>query len=213
MSNNLFDKLNVLLRSKVGGLLDGKLPSVRRGSQDDVQTLRKRINEAVDYEKQLQQQIKALIAEREDLDRRADDAVQKNNEAMAKHFIARIQRLDQRIEMMQAELRSHEQVAQELIDSVNRLDAAVADNTYASQTDEPQQVEQNPAKTFATQATDRFQQVFHNAQQKITDLSDKIKSRQDESRTILEDADDLPNEVDQAKIDDDLAARRNRLSR
>lgn len=203
MSNSLFDKLNVLLRSKVSSALDINLPSIKREEKTDVDSLRQRINDAVDYETKLQAEIQTLHKEVEDLDRRADQAVQQNNEAMAKHYVTRIQRVKQRIEMMEAELGSHQTVAQELIDSVNRLDAAVADA-------QPQEAD----KTFGEQATERMQQVFHNAQQKIADLSDKIKSRQDEARSVLDDDTNAPDtEVDESRVEDDLAERRNRLSR
>lgn len=203
--NSLFDKLNVLLRSKVSSALDINLPSIKRGEKNDVESLRQRINDAVDYENKLQAEIQALYKEVEDLDRRADEAVKQNNEAMAKHYVTRIQRVKQRIEMMEAELGSHQTVAQELIDSVNRLDAAVADANAQ---------DQEPTKTFSEQATERMQQVFHNAQQKITDLGDKIKSHQDEARSVLDDETNAPDtEVDEARVEDDLAERRNRLSR
>lgn len=266
--SDLFRKLNTLMRAKVSEVLDdvtsGELPRIpnpmNKKLDQDIETLRERINQAIDHEDQLQAKVGQLEAEIAQLDAQADAAVEQGQDAQARYLIAQMQRAQQRLEMARSDLREHQLVAQELIQRVNLLEATVADVRHAEASRDEQQPEQQASspqpgsrktripveiETEGTEgdeatntpinveadnqatpsdtplksnnletAMEAVSGVINEAQEKITSLSEKIKASQDtvEQASDLTDTPASDNSDSQA-VDDDLTARRNRLSK
>lgn len=210
--SNIFDKLGVLLRSKVGGLTDDIGSSVGTGvSKNQVDKLRKQVNSAVEYEESIQKQILTLTDEITDLNQQIDHAIEQGKDANARHLIATLQRREQHLTLLQGDLETHQLMLNELILQVNQLDAVVS--------------EQKPPQTSSTDApvasTDRlqdrvtkFQQVIDESQARINELGEKIKSKNapvtpKPTAKANHSHDDSVEEV--GEVEDELEQRRNRL--
>jgi phage shock protein A len=198
--SDLFRKLNTLVKARINDALssstqprhrDNDPPSLGPEMDREIETLRERINAAIEYEDQLQAQVNALVSEVASYDHQADEAVAQGKEAQARHLIERMQWAQRRLEMARADLAQHQLVAQDLIQRVNLLEASVAD---ARQTTDEQPDE------------NALSDVVKGAQERIKGMGDLIKARED-----LNDEQQPP--ADEKAVDDDLGQRRNRLSK
>lgn len=203
--NDLFKKLNTLVRAQVSDALTPRPRTTHdplgKKLDDDVESLRERINQAIEHEDKLQAQVATLHADIARLDQQADEAVEQGNDALARHLIAQMQRSQQHLAMVESDLREHQIVAQELIQRVNLLEATVADKRY-----EEQQAGDDAEASVDT-ARDRVSHVVREVRDKIAEMSDRIAARQEVNPSLT----DTPQEEEQ--VDSDLEARRNRLSK
>lgn len=141
--DNFFDKLNTLIRAKLNQIVsDIKIPSlsptpepIQRVTQE-AENLRKRVNDAIRYEERLQGQIADIQKQLVMLNRQADDATQKGNDAMARYFIGKINHLQERLGALEKDLQEHQHLAQDLIHKVNTLEATIADIQVSEQSKE-----------------------------------------------------------------------------
>lgn len=206
--SNIFDKLGVLFRSKVGGLADDIGSSLGVGvNRNQVDKLRKQVNSAVEYEGNIQKQIDSLGAEIADLNQQIDRAVEQGQDANARHLITTLQRREQHITLLQGDLETHQIMLNELILQVNQLDSVVADqNNRQESTPETPTA---PNTEELQNRVNKFQQVIDESQSKISELGEKIKSRHsDVVPQALNDAEQTEQSDD---VDDELDQRRNRL--
>lgn len=223
--NDFFDKLNTLMRAKLGDLMgDSKSSSVSSTTDDpqslnqvakDAENLRSRANSAIEYEDKLEGQIDDIHQQLATLNRQADEATLKGNEAMARHFIEKIQKLEARLAQLEKDLGEHRLLAQDLIQKVNTLEATIAD----IQAQQP--ISQTDSTTQKT-VNDKFSELVTDAQKRIHDLSERIKGRKEALQSEMT-SDVKPSSVksdisttSQPTDDDieaDLERRRNRLSK
>lgn len=214
---DFFKKLNVLVRASVNDLLgDERSPGalrraiqnsqVGKSAEGDVRNLRERINAALDYEEQLQQQVQAIDTEIAQLDAQADAAVERGDEATARHLLAKMQRAQQRLTMAEVDLRDHQQVAQELIARVNELEAVLADSQYI-------QAGESPAPVYDAEpninAAERVSQVLGEMREKIAQMGDLLSAQAEVSPAPTDV--DAASPLEEDDIEDDLARRRDRL--
>jgi phage shock protein A len=219
--NDFFDKLNTLIRVKFNDLLGSSsqgdtadLPASARPIDrvaHDAEKLRERVNDAVGYEKKLQTQIDDIYKQLPILNRQADEATEKGNEAMARHFIEKINRLQDRLTTLEKDLAEHQQLAQDLMHKVNQLEATIAD----IQTQKASGESGTDDDVYQKNATDKLSDLVNDTQRRIQALGDKIMARK---ATLQTQSDDLPSPISSdaptdADIDDDLERRRNRLSK
>jgi chromosome segregation ATPase len=201
---DLFEKLNVLVRSGLRDLvgrdqfdLDSLrhiLTPERQGKDFDreVAALRQRVNEAIDYEGELQSRVEQLTAEVERLDAEADSAVAENRQEQARALIDQMERAKQRLAMADSDLRAHRSVTQELIGRVNMLEAVVAD---AKAQQQPAQPPTNDTSAPATNAADVLREAREQAGQPVVVNPTMLKPTSSKSD------------------EDDLELRRQRLSK
>jgi hypothetical protein len=134
--SDLLKKLNTLVRSNLNDLTPNMpgLPGLGRAPNLDAQVseLRGRINAALAHEEGLQATAGALRAEIEQLDQRADDAVASGQDAQARHLIAQMGRVQQRLALAESDLELHRRAVADLISKVNLLEATVADSKAAT---------------------------------------------------------------------------------
>ena len=130
--NDLLSKLNTLARAKLSDALP-QLPRFERAPdlQRQVTDLRKRINDALDHEDQLQAQVNALRDEAAQLDIDADHALSQGRDDEARRILEQLKRTEQRLSIAESDLKLHQRDAAELILKVNQLEAAVADHQAA----------------------------------------------------------------------------------
>lgn len=221
MMNDFFDKLNTLVRVKLSDLLGESKPTTVSGDTPpttmqqvtkDAENLRARVNDAVGYEDKLQAQINDIHKQLGTLNRQADEATQKGNEAMARYFIEKIEQLQTRLATLEKDLQEHQHLAQELIQKVAVLETTIADIQSQTSTTTPLPQETGVQKTTA----DKFSELVNDAQRRINALGEKIKARREtlqseiEMPTVTEIPSNKPSEGD---VEDDLERRRNRLSK
>jgi phage shock protein A len=215
--NDLLKKLNVLVKASIHDVLgDNPTASTRQqpitpgklGKDIDreVKMLRDRINEALAYEDELQARVNTLQGEVASWDEKADAAVGTGDDANARYAIDQMQRAQQRTAIAEADLRDHQQVTQELILRVNTLEAAVADVRRSSETTaETEQPTEAPRGQVLSD-------VLKDVREKITQMGDMISvTPKDEANTVETEVE--PISQDEETIDDDLEARRQRLSK
>lgn len=223
--NDFFDKLNTLMRAKLNSLLgdnlflthsssDSDKPQSLNQVAKDAENLRSRANHAIEYEHRLEAKIADIHQQLTTLNRQADDATLSGNEAMARYFIGKIQKLEAQLAQLERDLDEHRQLAQDLIEKVNTLEATIADiqsQQSSAQTDNPIQ------KTV----TDKFSELVNDAQKRIHDLGERIRGRKEMLQSeINTDADTqllgqniVSSQPSESDIEADLERRRNRLSK
>ena len=221
--NDFLKKLNVLVKASLNEKISGsgdkgdrpKAPRIGKLMDEDVQSLRQRINDAVDYEDELKARIRQFEDEAAGWDRQADEAVTQGNDVNARYAIEQMKRAEQRATIAQSDLREHQLITQALIQRVNTLEAAVADasraRAEASTTDAP-------AEANAVQASETRQAEDSQVNMRIPDLGNVLRDARDKITSLGESAaaqqevmtDALPSE---SVVDDDLERRRERLSK
>ncbi|MEO8610050.1 MAG: hypothetical protein ABI690_19305 [Chloroflexota bacterium] len=230
--NDLLKKLNVLVKAGINDVLgdvrSGELPRkalsvFQLGSDIDreVTMLRGRINDALAYEDELQARLGSIQTEIKDWDAKADGAVAAGDDVNASYFIDQMHRAEQRLAVAESDLHDHQQVTQELISRVNMLESAVAD---ARRAEADKQAEADAAKQAETAKTDSPEQseqadpaprgqvlsdVLKDVRERVNQMSDMIAAKDEVQQSNAPAA--LP--VDDQTVDDDLEARRQRLSK
>jgi phage shock protein A len=225
MPTGFFDKLNTLVKSQINELIspiDEKTSKsrrkalsrqdIRRGLQDDVKTLRQRIEDALRYEEELQAKVDKLYKEIADLDATVDQAVADGRESDARIALGRMQQSQRELEMMEADLREHQFITKELISQVNALDGAVYEAEQQQQPDTPEDSE-------ADKLTDKIVHQIDDTRRKLGDLI--AQYTQPDAVQPTEAAPAQPSQptsapvhpVDKRRVDDDYSARLARLSK
>lgn len=221
--NDLFKKLNVLVKSSLNDRLSGdarpERPRMAKDAQGEIDGLRQRINDAVQYEDEIKARIRQIDDEAARWDAQADDAVARGDEANARYAIEQMRRAQQRATMTEADLREHQRMTQELIQRVNTLDAYVADvrraqeasaeAPVAASTEAPADAVEPPRQTEAAPLPD-LGGVLREAREKIASLADTAAAQRELQANP---APGQPTAADAAAVDDDLDRRRQRLSK
>lgn len=186
--SELFKKLNVLLKSTLIGQEPASRPAARPGKDMDreLERLRGRVNEALQYEGRLKQQLQELDSEIRQWDQAADDALRRNDQDAAHAALEKLRTAKRRYARLDNDLSQHEVLSQELIQSVNLLESVV---------------QTPPAETPAT-ADRSMAEVLKQARAKISALGELTTPKAE-----------IEEPVDQPDIEDDLEQRRQRLSR
>jgi phage shock protein A len=202
--NDFFRKLNVLVKSSLNELLDSEGEARRpRISPDklggDVRMLRQRVDDALKYEDELAARVDSLQTEVERRDQQADEAMAQGQEDNARRHVEELQRLQNRLAMAESDLREHRLVTQELISRVNQLEAVV-DEARSQQTLDAAVSE--PLERASQMMTD----VLREMRDRINEMTEAIGTAEPKVHTESPPA-------DEEAVDDDLARRRERLSK
>lgn len=222
--DDFFKKLNVLVKTRIGDVLGEapaeirrRLNTVRLGDDLDreVAILRGRINDALSFEEGLQKRVKELQAEVERWDQEADQAVAAEDDVASRYAINQVQVAQQRLAAAESDLRDHQLVTEELIMRVNTLEAAVADARRAKDEKAAEAAQQSAAAPEATvpetSATPPVQtalsDVLRDIREKITQMGEVIAAKTEITQPPPEQS------ASDEQIEDDLTARRQRLSK
>ncbi len=247
MAKGFFNKLNTLVQAHINDIVSPmdresgdaqkkalSRKEIRGGLEHDVSELRKRINDALTYQDELQAKVNALYQEISDWDAKADTAVDEGREDDARFAIRRMQQAQRELDMTEASLREHQLLTQDLIRQVNTLEGVVAESSR-----------NDAANDTATAETARVDDVGRTLSAKLDQTRAKLNELVDNYRgpgheyvgkKPSADTDDQPDprmysreevvdEVPQPdpprrnhpisddKIDDDYASRLSRLSK
>jgi phage shock protein A len=213
--SDFFKKLNVLVKASLNELADVE-SHVRRWQrapgkpgvdvERDVRALRQRVDEALAYEDELVARVQALQVELEQWDTAADEAVAAGQDEKARYAVEQVQRVNQRLALAESDLREHRLVTQELIARVNQLEAVVADVRRSEAEAAPESPESSEGLERAGRVV---AEVLNDMRQKITEMSEMIGP----AVAAGEEAEETEVQPDDAAVADDLARRRERLSK
>lgn len=237
---SFFKKLNTLVQAHIHDLVDHDRENpisrsrqkflarhdINVGLSNDVQGLRKRVDEALAYETELQDKITALYAEVSEWDEKADTAVRDGRENDARYAVERLQQAQREIQMNESALNEHRIVTQELISQVNMLEAVVEQSKRA-EAEERQQKATGQAEPDEDDVrfVDQLGEKLDHTRRQLSDLINRrnqpeideyVPESQLKNATIV---DEVPQPkaprppVDRRKVDDDLAERVARLSK
>lgn len=245
MSNNFFGKLNTLVKAHINDIISPidetisksrkkalSRHEIRGGLEKDVTTLRKRIDEALVYEDELQKKIDALYQEIATLDAKADALVTEGRESEARTAINRLQQAQREITMLEADIREHHYITQELISQTNMLEGVV----MQSKQEAAESGESTEEKSDIEKMGENIVKQLDTTRQKLTDLisnytrpdetpvKEEYKPEQRRYRTIDNVVDEVPqpkpqqapspsHPVKRADVDKDLESRVSRLSK
>ena len=134
--SSLFDKIATLVNAQVNDLL-GKNPAsplarirlnadeAEKNPRGSAQALRRRLDEAVDFEDVLQEKVDALMQEAADLDAQLDASLRQGDEFGARRLQMQLNGKQQQLTIAESELRDHRAVTRHLMQEMRTLDAAL----------------------------------------------------------------------------------------
>ncbi len=185
--NDLFKKLNTLIRANLGDMKP-ELPRREPRPVDfdrQVDTLRKRIDDALNHEEKLQTTVIALRDEADKLDRAANAALQNGDDEQARRLLEQLRTTEARLNRTERDLQEHEVSVEELILQVNKLDAAISD-AKAEQNIRPRpDFTQNPEPNRVPIPQDDEDDPYEKAQLdsvRAENLAQMIKEAQERAR-------------------------------
>ncbi len=133
---SLFDKINTLVNAQVNDLLDknprSPLARIKLNADDaeknprrSAQSLRQRLEEALDYEDELQAKIEALLRETADLDHQVDLVLRTGDEFGARRLQNQLNFKQQQLTIAESELRDHRLLTQHLMQEMTAVEMAL----------------------------------------------------------------------------------------
>ncbi len=203
----LINKLNVLVKSRLNSLVGDSpagqrkkdaLPKSGKKLDRQIAMLREQIESAQDRDDRISAELDRMQREIETWDQQADIAIQRGDEAAARHLVRQIQLVQRQRAMLEADLMQHRDATFDLLRHVNALEAAAA------------QAEQQPAAPASTVAPGS------NAEDDAESLSQRLRkvraAAAEQKNDPLTRVSHTPEAVDEQAVEDDLAHRRQRLS-
>lgn len=233
MPDSFFKKLNTLVQGHINNVIDPidektsksrrkalSRQDIRGGLQKDVKLLRQRIDDALNYETELQAKADKLYRAISEWDDKANQAVSDGRENDARFALGQMQQAQRELEMIEADLQEHRTITQELISQVNMLDSTIQEVEGETATETPSS-EQPKVEEIGAQIVQQLDNTRQNLSNLISEYTSKVTGddaplREDESTQ-----DDIPiqrsrivkHPVDKNKVDDEYSARLSRLSK
>lgn len=134
--SSLFDKIATLVNAQVNEML-GKNPTsplarirlnadeAEKNPGDSAQALRRRLDEAVNFEDVLQAKIDVLMQEAADLDAQLDASLRQGDEFGSRRLQVQLNGKQQQLTIAESELRDHRAVSRHLMQEMRSLEAAL----------------------------------------------------------------------------------------
>lgn len=234
MPDSFFSKLNTLVQGHINNIVDpideetGRTrkkalsrKDIRGGLQKDVKLLRQRIDDALAYEGELQAKADGLYSAIAEWDDKANQAVNDGRENDARYALGQMQQSQRELEMIEADLREHRTITQELISQVNMLDSTIQEVEGEDLSDAPIE-SQASVDEIGAQIVQQLDSTRQNLSNLISEYTAKVTG---EDKPVREDEDvDIPiqrsrtsstvkHPIDKNKVDDEYSARISRLSK
>ena len=134
--SSLFDKFSTLVNAQVNDLL-GRNPSsplarirlnpeaAEKDPRRSAQALRQRMDEALDYENDLQGKIDGLAREALELDAAVDECLERGDQVDARRWQAQLNIKRQQLTIAESDLREHRMVTRHLMQEIAVLESAL----------------------------------------------------------------------------------------
>lgn len=242
MSDSFFNKLNTLVQAHINNVIDPfdektsksrkkalSRQDIRGGLQQDVKVLRQRIDEALNYEGELQAKVDKLYSEISEWDEKANIAIKDGRENDARFALGRMQQAQRDLEMIEADLQEHRTITQELISQVNMLDSTIqaAENEASDDDDEDisipvstkTQSQNTPdVNEIGAQIVQQLDSTRQNLSNLISEYTSKVMG--DDEAHEMPEVNDPParsrptkHPVNRNKVEKDYSARLSRLAK
>lgn len=227
--SDLIDKLNLLVRARVNSALSGSggaesrpstprrppsddVPLTTKEAEREIRDLRKHIDDALNAEDEMKRKIEAGQSQSSAYDQQADSALTQGQEDAARGYIQQMQRTERSIETLSTELDKHRRATSELIEQVNQLESILADQ-QASQTVVPTPAELNrdPITINVRRDASAPSSTIPIRVTPATPAAPVVPAVPAAPEPTTKDK--IDQELDKAKVEDDLARRRARLSK
>ena len=146
--SNLFDKIATLVNAQVNDFL-GRNPrsplariqfnaeEAEKNPRRSVQSLRRRLAEAIAYEDELQARIETLTQAALELDRQADGRLRSGDELAARRLQGQLNMKRQQLTIAESELRDHRVLTQHLMQEMTTLEMALDNQERRAETATP----------------------------------------------------------------------------
>ncbi len=211
--NELLQKLNTLLKANINALRGESRPDMAKADDSgqlsknidrEVKALRRKVKDAQAYEDKLLARVQQLASEVKKWDDEADKAVAAGDDVAARMAITKMQVAQQRLDVANSDMTVHQHAAQELIEQVNMLEAAVADAKHqakqAAEESEQPQVGGTSVGDFLRETRDKISA----AMQQVSTAEETVQQDVDSSLEV--------ERRPSRSLEDDLSERRLRLS-
>jgi phage shock protein A len=242
---SFFKKLTTLVQAQINNVIDPirdetegtsrrrllARREISQGLEGDVTTLRQRVNDALAYEGKLQAKLDQHYQEINEWDAKADQAVADGREDEARVALCKMHSVQRQVEFLEADLREHRFVTQELMNQVNQLET-VLEQAKREQAERKTAAPTTPRPTTQIQVEmdddEDADNTPHN-QNFVTDLAQKLDTTRQKlgeliasttgkplagKEEIVEEVPPPPaHPVDRKAVDADLARRINRLAK
>jgi chromosome segregation ATPase len=202
MAKSLLQKLNTLIQATVqdavhtaSSPLTGRL--LGKNLDKEVAALRKQLAAAEADEQGYLQRQAALNDEILNMDAQTDAAVQAGRDAEARHLIQQIEIKKRQLTMLNSELEQLRMAMSDFLRQLNDLDALVE---LAKRSDQD-----------AESGEPTLADSLHEAQRRVQVEISESRSQEDSVSPHIELVESIP--LDEAAIEQDLAARRSRLAK
>ena len=187
---DLFDKLSTLINAQFNDLL-GRNPrsplariklnpdEAEKNPGQSARAMRRRLEEAVDYEDELQAKIDQRLREAVELDQLVDEMLRSGDEPSAKRLQDQLNMKRQQLTIAESELRSHRLMTRHLMQELSKLETALGGQARRGQASSASSSGKTRIPIEGVQSSDRaggFKQSFLGA------VSDKV----DEARANFE---------------------------
>lgn len=189
--SSLFDKIATLVNAQVNDMLGrnprSPLARIRLDADDaeknprhSAQALRRRLDEAVDFEDVLQAKINALMGEAAELDAQIDLSVRQGDEFGARRLQGQLNIKQQQLAIAESELRDHRAVTRHLMQEMRNLEAALDERD--------RQMQSRPAADRGAQRRTRIPVDGSGLRARVGDQSivDAVSDKLNEARDGLE---------------------------
>lgn len=134
--SSIFEKLNTLVNAQINELLGrnprSPLARIKLNPEDaeknprrSVQNLRQRLNEALEYEDELQKKVELLMGEALVLDQQVDAFVRADDGIGARHVQGQLNLKQQQLSIAESELRNHRLMSRHLMKELAALESAL----------------------------------------------------------------------------------------
>lgn len=236
MPDSFFNKLNTLVQAHINNIIDPidektsksrkkalSRQDIRGGLQKDVKVLRQRVDDALQYEGELQAKADKLYGEIAEWDEKANLAVKEERETDARFAIGRMQQAQRELEIMEADLQEHRTITQELISQVNMLDSTIQAAENQLREDEDGNISIPVSSTNKEATTDdigaQIIKQLDNTRQNLSNLISEYTAKvtRDEQPRPQDDPPQrsrpVKHPVNNRKVDDEYEARLSRLSK
>jgi phage shock protein A len=137
--SSLFDKLNMLVRSRMNSVLDDLLEApaktlnhleMRKQVSKDLEALRQQIQHALAYERDLESQLQVARQTRDQTTTDAHQAKQQRDERATAQFEQKRTEAENRLFTLERMLQEHRTASDSLIEQVSKLDQMLAQQDY-----------------------------------------------------------------------------------
>lgn len=134
--SDLFDKISTLINAQLNDIM-GKNPrsplariklnadDAEKNPQGSARSLRQRLDEAIDYEDELQAKIDDRMREAAELDKLVDEVLSSGDEYSAQRLQGQLNMKQQQLAIAESELRDHRQMTRHLMQELNTLEMAL----------------------------------------------------------------------------------------